>query len=263
MDSTSTWFFGGRSRTSHRYVMAVATVLSWKVAAPAQIVASATLIKDPAIGIPFNAPDAALGSPWVSYKLSVAVTFGILEAFDVSIDGPLHQRWDDTNSDGTFEPTVVGTEQSSGDSHLLIPAGSLFGFLPTEDNPGTGSPLASTFVSKYGIGSSLHGAWAPAAAVQSADVAYIVVPKGSERSLEIQVLAADPADPTYRLTTKDFFPVPEPARIMLALVAGAALTGIAWRQTRHPRAHETTYHNKTMYHLGSAPAIIRGFTGEI
>ena len=239
MDPTSNRIFGGRSRTLHCYVMAVATVLSWKVIAPAQIVASATLIKDPAIGVPFAVPDAALGSPWVSYKLSVAVPFGVLDAFSVSIDGPLHQRWDDTNSDGTFEPTVVGTEQSSGDSHLLIPAGSIFGFLPTEDNPGAGSPLVSTNVSKYGIGSTLQGSWAPSAAVQSADVAYIVIPKGSERSLEIEVLASDPADPLYRLTTTDFFPVPEPASSMLAVLAAAALNGFGWRQTRRPRTRET------------------------
>jgi hypothetical protein len=194
--------------------------------ARAAIIASTTLIKDPSAGMPFGGPDAALPAPWVSYKLSVSFApWDDIQAADVLIEGPLHQRWNDTNNDGAFEPTPQSVDLQSGDSHLLIPVGSLIGAIPTEDNPGAGSPLSSTSVSEYGVGSSLFASWAPPPPLSAIDIAYIVIPKGSEHNLSIHVsLAGEP--PGYRLTTRDFFPVPEPASNWLAAIA-AALIGVA------------------------------------
>jgi len=209
-------------RDAIRNLLLVATVvvMPWSNSADAAVFVSVTKVKDPAGGSPFDAPDAALPAPWVSYRLSMhSDAIDMLQIYQVRISGPLHQRWIDTNSDSIFEPTASGTEQSSGDSHLLVPPGALFGSGPTETNPGTGSPLASSGTALYGIGDSLYGAWANPF-VGATDLAYIVIPSGMERSLSINVQSVSPVDAFYTFTIKDFFPpVPEPASVVLAAAA--------------------------------------------
>jgi hypothetical protein len=180
--------------------------------ANAAIIGTATLIKEPAAA-PFGAPDAALGSPWVSYRLSLQGTEGeIIQAVEATISGQLHQRWDDIDfdDDPTNNPTGNSANQTSGDSHLLAPAGSLFGSGPTETNPGTGSPLSAgnTTSRMYGVGNMLQGAWSLVAPniLSTANVAYIVVPKGSEPSLQIGVKVASPTGAIIgNLDVEDFF----------------------------------------------------------
>jgi hypothetical protein len=209
--------------------------IAFAAPAPAAVIASATLIKDPSAGISFGGPDAALPAPWVSYLLSVTDTFYKIDAYDVLIEGPLHQRWIDGNHDGTFESTPGGTDQSTGDSHLAVPAGSIIGAPPTEDNAGTGSPLTSTSTALYGVGTSLQGAWATSES-HTLDVAYIVIPKGSERRLNIVISLGYPdVGKSPQLTTRDFFPVPEPASIWLAAIA-VAVMGVVLPVVRRGRS---------------------------
>jgi hypothetical protein len=192
------------------FVLAAVFALSSVYALPASaaIIGTATLIKYPA-AVPFGSPDAALGSPWESYQLSVAATAGeTIQAIQANITGQLHQRWNpDPDNDGAFLPTARSTNMTNGDTHLMAPLGSLFGSGPTEDNPGTGSPLASNTSAKYGVGTLLQGAWALVGGNvgSSANVAYLVIPRGSEINTNISVRVANPDGTTIgTLTAADF-----------------------------------------------------------
>ena len=198
---------------SSRFVgrLATLTIITTLFAASmvqAAIIGTATLIKTPP-GVAFASPDAALGAPWVSYRLSIASTNGeIIQAIQANITGQLHQRWNpDPDNDGAFLPTAQSTNVTNGDTHIMAPTGSLFGSGPTEDNPGTGSPLASTASAKYGVGTLLQGAWSlvGANAGTAANVAYLVIPKGTEVNTNITVQVANPDGATIgQLTAADF-----------------------------------------------------------
>jgi hypothetical protein len=108
-------------------------VLAIAACANAALVGSATLVKQPP-GTTFNAPDAALPAPWVSYQLGLATTAGeFIGAVDVTINGNvLHQRWSDSDLTGVTVPSPNGAPANGrGDSHLTAPAGSPFGAGPT------------------------------------------------------------------------------------------------------------------------------------
>jgi hypothetical protein len=177
--------------------------------APAAIVATTTLIKDPSAGVPFGAPDGALGSPWASYLISVQATGGsLIQAAEVQIAAPLHQRWAASNFDGVYDtPTGSSTNATNGDSHLSAPPSYLFGAPPLEDNPFVGSPLSATNNDStgYGIGTHLSSSFAPPGpAVTSMNLAYIVIPKGA--AMDIKVRIADPVGAILgTLTCSDFF----------------------------------------------------------
>ena len=171
--------------------------------ARASVIGTATLVKDPSAGLPFASPDSALGGPWVSYKLGIQATAGeLIQAVDVSITGQLHQRWSSTNSDGMYDtPTANSANAANGDSHFMATHTMLFASGPTEDNPATfaplggGSPLSptNTVDTGYGVGTSMSAVFGiPGPAATSMNLAYIVIPKGSESSLNIDVKVADP-----------------------------------------------------------------------
>jgi hypothetical protein len=182
--------------------------------AEASIIAMATKIKDPSAGAPFSSPDAALGSPWVSYRLSLMATgTDTIQAVDATITGPLHQRWTSSNSDGVYD-TATGnsTNTTSGDSHFMATASMLFASGPTEDNPFTGSPLSpsNTADTGYGVGTSMSAVFGPpGAAVTSLNLAYIVIPKGTGPSMDIHMNALNPnGDIIAQLIATDFFGQP-------------------------------------------------------
>lgn len=209
----------------------------------AGVVATATLVKDPANGIPFEGAEAALGAPWVSYLLEWEdmTQRSKFLALDVSIKGPLHQRWIDSNSDGIFESTPRDLDTFGGDSHLLASNGSLFGAGPFEDSGSAGSPFADSISTDFGVGTTLSGAWAIPSPERGfkATVAYIVIPKGSESELDIRIRAIfDESSELYEtilsVDENDFFPaVPEPAGILL-IVSGISLLGGRGRRNLCP-----------------------------
>ena len=171
--------------------------------AEASIIAMATRIKDPSAGVPFSSPDAALGSPWESYRLSISATGSdLIQAVDVQIHGQLHQRWTSTESDGVYDtPTANSTNATNGDSHFMATNTMLFASGPTEDNPATFTPLGgssplsptNTVDTGYGVGTSMSAVFGiPGPAATSMNLAYIVIPKGSESSLNINLKVADP-----------------------------------------------------------------------
>jgi hypothetical protein len=185
------------SRTPHLIwfrIIAVSLVTSIATIGDAAIIGQYTLVRDPP-GIPFTSPDAALGSPWVGYTIDIAATAGeTIAAVDFSITGPLHQRWNYSVDSDDYAATANTPNLTNGDSHLRAPAGALFAAGPTEDNPGTGSPLTSTAAALYGVGTTLSGAWGiPVAARGStASVAYIVVPRDAIPALSIRIRVANP-----------------------------------------------------------------------
>lgn len=189
-----------------RGVCAVALAALIGTTAHSAVIGVSTLVREPA-GVPFTSPDAALGAPWVGYTLGLQSTAGeLIGGIDVAITGQLHQRWTFDEDTGEFAATGNSQNATNGDSHLRAVAGALFGAGPTENNPGTGSPLPSTASSLYGVGSSLSGAWGITNAATTANVAYIVVPKGSEVSTQIAVKVANPAgDIIASLSGSDFF----------------------------------------------------------
>jgi len=186
---------------------------------PSGLFGTATLVKSPMMGNPFGAPDSALGAEWVSYLITVYAQQGTtIGAVEAQITGPLHQRWNDSDGDGISELSANGTTASAlanGDSHLLAPAGSLFGVGPTEDNSGTGSPLPDTATADYGVGSFLYGAWALTQPATATNVAYIVIPKGSEHLLKFSIKAASPTGTALGTITGPFSYVPEPSSLLL------------------------------------------------
>lgn len=158
--------------------------------APAAINGSASLVRDPPT-VPFSSPESQLNSPWIAYVLGVHSNNGeAIAALDVSITGPLHQRWVDPEANGAHQPTPTSPNRTNGDTKLLALA-PVFDVEPAEDNPGLGSPLSSDEARLYGVGSYLRGAWQLPVAQQgtSVDFAYLVVPRGRENELRIDVKA--------------------------------------------------------------------------
>lgn len=176
-----------------RGICAVLVAVTLSAAAQAAIMGTTTLQREPA-ALPFGSPDAALAAPWVSYTLGLQGDAGeVIAAVDVSISGQLHQRWTFDEDLGTFNPTPNNNVNiTNGDSKLRAVTGAIFGAGPFEDNPGTGSPLPDTATADYGVGTTLSGAWGIPVANQGSQVnlAYIVIPKGSEVNTDIRVKIA-------------------------------------------------------------------------
>ena len=182
--------------------LALLSLIAALVALPASgalaaVMAVATEIANPPT-TPFANPDAGLGAPWRSFQLSLVATEGeLVGAVDVTIDGPLHQRWGpDSDFNGEGDPTPNGPPGGAanmrGDSHLTAPAGSPFGLGPSETNSKSGSPLTSTpATQEYGLG-GLRGAWAILAPAATTNLAYIVVPGDMMPEIDITVLSANP-----------------------------------------------------------------------
>ena len=200
-------------------IAVLAVLLACALPAEASIIATATKIKDPSAGAPFSSPDAALGSPWESYRLSISATGSdLIQAVDVQIHGPLHQRWASSNSDGVYD-TATGnsTNAANGDSHFMATNTMLFASGPTEDNPATfaplggGSPLSptNTVDTGYGVGTSMSAVFGPPGAqVTSMNIAYIVIPKRTLPNLNFSVKVFNPNGDLIATIDSSDFPLP-------------------------------------------------------
>ncbi len=144
----------------------------------------------------FASPDAALtGQGWKGIVLSVMTDDGSpISAVDVNITAGLHQRWNFNSDTEVFDPTPSSTNITNGDSKLSVPSGALIGSSPSEDNSGTGSPLADTATRDYGVGTFLKGAWGIAGPNQTnkASLAYIVVRENEIPNVVVNAQIATP-----------------------------------------------------------------------
>ena len=192
----------------------------------ASLVLQTTFVKSPP-GTPFLAPDAALPSPWRSYQLAVVTTGPgeLIGAVEVTFTGnKLHQRWNDIDFDGDTDPSPNGAASNGrGDSHLTAPAGSPFGFGPTETNTKVGSPLTSVpGTTEYGLG-NLGGAWGLLTPASTANIAYIVTDRqftfDGFLDLPFIIKAANPAGVRYN----DIVNVPEPTALALFAIVTVCL----------------------------------------
>jgi hypothetical protein len=211
-------------------VAAIVSVVFAAAASNAAVTGTATLIKDPSIGLPFAAPDSALGAPWVSYLLTIQATAGErIQAIDAHIKGSLHQNWTgvDCSGGGFCGGTFNSTNETNGDSHALAPPEALLLDFGGEDNSFMGSPFSDPLVDAYGVGTYLRGVWTFQGINgwrSQAKVAYLVIPRGAERTLDIRIQVGDPTGEVIAdLRARSFF-VPEPSTAILAgtLVLGAS-----------------------------------------
>jgi hypothetical protein len=174
---------------------ALMAALCVSVTAQAAVIMTSTLVRNPP-GTPFTSPDTGLGSPWRGYTLGLETTAGeLIGGINVLVTGQLHQRWtpgEDDDGNPTLLPTANSANATNGDSHLRAVAGGLFAWGPLEDNSLAGSPLANTATAAYGIGTYLRGAWGIPNAQTTANVAYIVVPAGSEPTTNVIMEVANP-----------------------------------------------------------------------
>lgn len=165
-----------------------------------------------------------LADTWVSYALGVIPTAGTKITFlDVRIVEPLtsgsgfNQRYTFNDDTGLFDATPISTNVSSGDSHLIV-GGSIHIVPPNENKFDIGSPptASDTATRDYGVGTSMSGAWgfnaadrAPQTNGTPVKFAYLVLPRGSESKMQINVQVATLESngnqgPGQDLTNRDF-----------------------------------------------------------
>ncbi len=225
--------------------LAAAATITFGTAAEAGVIGTVALVRNPP-GVPFNAPEAALGAPWVGYTIGLATTAGeLIGGVDVTITGQLHQRWTVGEDPDTGDPINVSTPNNAnataGDSHLRAVTGALFGSGPDEDNSLAGSPLANTAINTYGVGSFLKGAWGITNALTSANVAYIVIPRGSEVQTDIRVTVANPQGDIIGNLTRNNFPFIGDTLQRPPVITDADL-GTIWLDMNNPPAPTTIMH---------------------
>jgi hypothetical protein len=208
---------------------AALAALAVGTAANAAVVATVTPVGTPTVG-------ATVLTGWTGYTVTLTSTTpgSNVTAFDFfnqggGFFGPMHQQWarefDEDLEVFTFTPTPKRPHVASNalDSAFLDFVTIAMPDPPTEDNPGTGSPLAHTATRYRGVGTSLTGSFGldPVSQAQSIDVAYIVVRDGEAVSFFGQGVEGGVAYPVMGV-------IPEPAT--MGLLAPLALGLLARRR---------------------------------
>ncbi len=176
--------------------------------ARADVFGIATLVAPPFVA---DADAQTLTGSWVAYQLDVMTDDGAnITAIDVSqaaargIFGTFHQQQ-------LLFPAPADTPSgdpatAKSDTHLTPLTGALTGEASAEDNNGTNaSNMVDNAFFNYGTGTFLTGAWGIPGASQSdtAKLAYIVIPTGSESSLNI-IGSIATSTGTFSLDEMDF-----------------------------------------------------------
>ncbi len=217
-------------RLNLQLIAVLAVVLLCSTVAQAGVIGVATLVAPPFVA---DADGQTLTDPtWVAYQLSLVTDDGSnITAIDVSqgagrgIFATFHQQQ-------LLFPAAADTPNGApntlqSDSHLTPITGALTGEASAEDNNGVNaSNMVDNPFFNYGTGTFLTGAWGIPGPSQSdtAQLAYIVIPVGSEPSINIQISVAS-ANGTFVLDESAFF-IPEPASMSLAgLALGAIFLG--------------------------------------
>jgi hypothetical protein len=188
------------SRCSSALLKLVASVILF-MALAARAEASSSVFLTPVAdlgALPFSSESGfsslPAGNDWVSYILGVSTDDGSkIQAVDVNLKGTFAQRWNWDADAQSFASTPNSLIATGGDSHLMMPSNALSPLAPSED----GSLLNSAGLSlegpdsfSYGAGSMMRGVWAVPgieSATTSMNLAYLVIPRGSESQLQYAI----------------------------------------------------------------------------
>jgi hypothetical protein len=225
----------------NKALLATAACAALGLASASQAAVIATVIDK---GVPAGAGGAPVATGYHGLVLHLQSDTGNISAVDLSgargFNGPMIQRWNDSDSDGVFESSpgpsnVANTTATPAnfDSHFMgVAANLLVGSALTENNvftpPGTQlAPFpANNDSTVYGNGSSLKGAYGIAGPAQSPglDVAYLVVKDGTSVPWSAQVSTANGTFDVAGVVA-----IPEPTTLSLA---GLGVLGLVARRRR-------------------------------
>ena len=192
------------SRYSRKLLKLVASVILF-LALAARTQGSSSVFLTPVAdlgALPFSSDSGfnslPAGNDWVSYVLGVSTDDGSkIQAVDVNLKGTFGQRWNWDADGQSFASTPNSLVTTGSDSHLMMPTNALSPLMPAEDGSllnSAGLPFGTPNSSSFGVGSTMHGAWAVPgieSATTSMNLAYLVIPRGSESQLEYAIDGAD------------------------------------------------------------------------
>ena len=226
MTYTPQYVDASTNRALYRLVVATGLSLVFVLATSAQAGFNVFLtpVEDPLV-VP-GASGTGLGAPsadadWASYILGVSGDDGSqIQAVDVSLVGTFRQELNWDADAECFVSTPNGLNISGGDSHLLTHPDALFAVAPTEDNSllSSGASLpALPGTLDNGLGSSMRTVWGvPRVTFSSMNLAYLVIPRGSESQLQYAIDGAGPnGDMLFQFRQGAAFPPPPPKPLPL------------------------------------------------